>query len=216
MPRVSIQSNAPSSGIENSGQPKTDISGSTGWDYIFDGTKTPSQLGWVESINSGTATESITEDGYRVQASVAFRKNFTYPDNGGASDAGLGVDFATGFLLEWRAKYTFGGSGTVQSNIYIGDGDELIRVFYNRSTNTVDVRWSTGLVFTSSAVIGNWNIYKLVIKGTTGQFWVNGVIESSLTRSNTGSSTKYLRIDQRIADTGTFDSIISYIRLRKN
>lgn len=185
------------------------------WDYIFHGTQTPAQLGWVEGINTGTATESTTDGLYRVVATTDFRKNYTYPDSGSATDVGFGVDFSAGFTLEWRAIYIFGGAGIVQSNVYIGDSDELVRCFIDRTANRLDLRWATGVVHISNAVISQWNIYKLVVLGTSGSFYVNGVLEGTFSRSNTGGVTKYLRIDQRISGGGTLDSSIDYIRVRK-
>lgn len=186
------------------------------WDYLVDGTQTPAQLGWVANINTGTATESTTDGMYRLQASTIFRKNYLYPDNGAASDVGLNADFASGLTVEWRAIYLFTGSGTVQSNLYIGDSNELIRCFYDRSLNRMDIRWTTTVRHISSAVISQWNIYKLVVLGNSADFYLNGVYQATITNTDSpASSTKYLRLDQRIADTGTLDVTYDYIRFRR-
>jgi hypothetical protein len=190
------------------------------WNYIFDGSVEPLSNGWIAFTNTVGDSVVTTGSTYKVQASGAsnMRRNYAYPDAGGASDTGLGADFADGVILEWRAKYNLvAGSGVSQSNMYIGDSDEIIRVLYNgTATPTIGLYWSTTLKYTDSVTdITAWHTYKLEILGTSTTYYVDDVAITTITQGNTGSSTKYIRLDMRNDSTSTHTTEIDYIRYRK-
>lgn len=190
------------------------------WNYIYDGSVSPLDDGWVVATDTvGDSVVTLSGGTYKVQAfgTSNMRRNYTYPDAGGAAQDGLGADFADGLILEWRAKYALvSGAGVAQSNIYIGDSNELIRVLYNgTATPNTTLYWSTVLRYTDSATdITTWHTYKLVILGTSAGYYVDDVLLATITLSNTGSQTKYIRIDMRNDTPGTHTTEIDYIRYR--
>lgn len=191
------------------------------WDYLFDGTQTPVQAGWTIATNTaGDSVESIVDNKYRVQAfgTSNMRRNYTYPDAGGAAQVGLGATLDNGITLEWRMHVTVGGGGVPQSNIFIGDDNEIIRVLYNGLSANINIFWTSGsAIYNDNATtMAAWHVYKLVILGTSAQYWVDDVLITTLTRSNTSvTPTKYIRIDLRCDTPGTNTTLIDYLRIRK-
>lgn len=187
------------------------------WHYVYTGIKTPLDDGWTASTaffaKSTRFTETATGGVYRAQLSgVATDEilDYLYPQTGS-------IDFATGVTLEWYAKYAVSDTtGAAQSNMYIGDDNQVIRVLYTDTGITVR-RSSGSIIYTDSATtISTYHKYKLVILGDTVDYYVDDVLLSSGTDGTTGSATNYVRLLQRCSGSAsTYDVSYQYIRVRR-
>lgn len=183
------------------------------WHYIYTGIKSPLDDGWTASTAFFARSTRFTETAggiYRTQCSGVTTDeylDYLYPQTGT-------IDFDAGVTLEWYAKYALSSSGTAQSNIYIGDDNQVIRVLYLNANITIRVN---SLLYTDSTTDKTqYHKYKLVVLGTSIKYYVDDVLIASLTNSDTGANTNYVRLLHRCSFSGaTYDVSYQYIRVRR-
>lgn len=181
------------------------------WNSVFSGSSTPLNSGWGIITNTvGDSVETITGGIYRLQAFGAsnMRRNYTDPNAGDYS-------FSEGLTVEWYAKYALSVAGTAQSNIYLGESNDIFRVLY--ASSGITLRW-LGLLYTdSTTTMTSFHKYRVVLQGTSCSYYVDDVLKTTVTRDGgvAGSGTNYIRMDHRCDAGSTYDVSYDYINIRR-
>lgn len=183
------------------------------WHYVYTGIKTPVDDGWTltsgSPVTPGDFVQTASLGVYRGQAAgtVNSRLDYSFPQIGS-------VDFATGITVEWYAKYSL-SSGTSQSNVYVGDDNEIIRLLYIQSNITIRSTGGSVLYTDSTTDKTTYHKYKITVLGTAINYYVDDTLITSVTNSGSGSVTNYVRIGHRCDAGQTYDVSYQYIRVRR-
>lgn len=183
------------------------------WHYVYTGMKTPVDDGWTltsgSPVTPGDFVQTASLGVYRGQAAgtVNSRLDYSFPQIGS-------VDFATGITVEWYAKYSL-SSGTSQSNVYVGDDNEIIRLLYIQSNITIRGTGGSVLYTDSTTDKTTYHKYKITVLGTAINYYVDDTLITSVTNSGSGGVTNYVRIGHRCDAGQTYDVSYQYIRVRR-